>query len=70
MAEAVEPKSVQELGAMSEEERVQYFLANPMEGQDPTIDPEFVARSRARLVPIIERRDADQATRRRTPRAS
>ena len=55
---------------MSEEERVQYFLANPMEGQNPTIDPVFVARSRARLIPIIERRDAEQAAKRGTPRAS
>ena len=65
-----DPKSVPELAAMSEDERVDYFLANPMDGQDPMIDPVFVARSRARLVPIVERRDAQQASRRRTPRAS
>ena len=70
MAEDAEPASVQELAAMSEDERVEYFLARPMGGQDPTIDPVFVARSRARLVPIVERRDAEQAARRRTPRAS
>jgi hypothetical protein len=65
-----EAKSVPELAAMSEDERVEYFLANPMDGQDPAIDPVFVARSRARLIPIVERRDAEQAARRRTPRAS
>jgi hypothetical protein len=57
-------KTVEELAAMSEEERVQYFLDHPVEGVDPGVDPLFVARSSARLVPIVVRRDAEQAAKR------
>jgi hypothetical protein len=39
VAGRTEPKSMQELAAMSEDDRVEHFLANPMDGQDPTVDP-------------------------------
>jgi hypothetical protein len=59
--------SLEELAAMTEEDRIQYFLAHPMEGQDPSINPLFVARSRASTVPVILQRDEEQ---RRSQRAS
>jgi hypothetical protein len=49
---------------MSAGERVQYFLDHPVEGVDPEVDPLFVARSSARLVPIVVTRDAEQAAKR------
>ena len=61
MAGQDEVKTVDELAVMSEGERVQYFLDHPVEGVDPEVDPPFVARSSARLVPIVVRRDAEQA---------
>jgi hypothetical protein len=53
--------TVQELAAMPEDERVQWFLDHPLDGQDPDVDPAFVARARARGVLVAARRDADQA---------
>ena len=67
VADRTEDPSVEELAAMSEDERVQYFLAHPLEGQDPAVDPVFVARSRARFVLSILKRDEEQ---RRSQRAS
>jgi hypothetical protein len=53
--------TVQELAAMPYEERLQYFLDHPMDGQDADADPGLVARARAHVIPIIAQRDAEQA---------
>lgn len=53
----------QKLAAMSFEERVAYFRERPHPNLDPRIDPEWVARSRAKAVDTILRRDAEQAGR-------
>jgi len=53
--------TVEQLAAMPYEERVQYFLDHPMEGQDANADPALVAQARAHVIPIIAQRDAEQA---------
>jgi hypothetical protein len=57
--------TVEELAAMPEDQRVQWFLDHPLDDQDPAVDPTFVARARARAVLVAARRDAEQAGRAR-----
>jgi hypothetical protein len=67
VADDTDEPSLEELAAMTEEDRIQYFLAHPLEGQDPSINPLFVARSRATTIPVIMKREEEQ---RRSQRAS
>ena len=69
MTEQPKVRSVQELAAMEEQERVAYFLAHPLEGTDQA-DAEFLARHRASSVLTIAARDAQQAGTRGGRRAS
>lgn len=61
MGENAQVTSLDRLVSMTPEQRHQYFLDHPLPGVDPAIDPDFVARSRARLVPIVADRDIKQA---------
>ena len=67
MADDKQGPSLEELAAMTEDERIEYFLAHPLEGVDPSISPLFVAQSRASTIPVIVKRDEEQ---RRSQRAS
>jgi hypothetical protein len=62
-------KTVAELASMTYDERVAYFMAHPLEGAAAT-DAEFHAHHRAKSVLTIALRDAQQAAKRETRRAS
>lgn len=64
MSENPQVKTVAELEAMTMDERIAYFAADPYPDLDPRIDPAFVARSRAKSVDTIARRDREQAQQR------
>jgi hypothetical protein len=64
VSENAQVKTVAELEAMPMDERIAYFAAQPIPDLDPRIDPAFVARSRAKAVDTIARRDREQAEQR------
>jgi hypothetical protein len=69
VAEQDDDKTVAELATMSYDERYAYFLARPMPGA-PDEFADLLARSRAKAVLTIAKRDIEQLAKRERRQAS